>query len=580
MGPAWLRAACISALMACSYGCDVTVPEGTFRCSDSERCPDGQACDPDGLCRSPSAIARDPRTRDAETPERVDGSVDGSTWLDGSSPGTTTTIDPALPGETDGAAEDAVDGGDGPSCTAEAVRCHAEGTRLERCAPSGEWTEAGQCEHGCDDGACLPACKSDEERCDEGRFMRCDAQGRWQSATPETEGIYVLAGVQARPDCGSATAPCATLAQGVARAISTKLRTLYIGSGEYPESLELPAGLRLIGGWKTIDGRWTRHCPGDRAKVATIASPANVGVRAEYDGASALESLRVVTRAAMEAESLFGIFVRGEATELTLSDVEIAVPSGGDGAAGAPGQNAPAAGETCDLPGDGTRGSTPTPAPGGTGTFDRDGYQPGHGADGLPGNPGSNGVAGGEVCDDCSALVTQQLGQSPADVSPDRSCGVAGSPGCRGEAGLPGGSGRGGGSSVALFIWDARVRVQAGDFNAGDGGDGGAGGPGGTGGDGKPGGRGAPGPTCTGVFLSGSSPSFHMVSGPAGSEGGPGGSGSNGGEGGGGSGGSSYAIFIGGAGTVDIVEEPRLAHGQSGLSLGNAASGGAAPRFP
>lgn len=584
MSPPWRRAACcVYALMGYLWSCEVTVPEGTFRCGEGELCPDGQACDPDGLCRSAGAVAGDPRSRDAQAAvERggMDGSADGSTFSDGSS------IEPPIrdvhpmPAATDaGVVESAVDAGHPLQCEAEAMRCRFDGKRLQRCAPSGEWTDAGACEFGCDGGRCLPACHAGEQRCEQGRFMLCDAQGRWQSSVPESEGIYVLAGVEARPDCGSATAPCATLRQAVARALSTKLRTLYIGSGEYPESLELPAGLSLIGGWKTIDGRWTRLCPGDRAKVASIASPDNVGVRAEYAGASALESLHIGTRAATEAESLYGVFVRGATTELTLTDVEIAAPGGGDGAAAMPGQNAPTAADTCD-PGDGTRGSTPPPAQGGTGTFDRDGYHPGHGVVGLPGARGGNGAAGDEACADCAALVTQQTGQSPTEVSPDRSCGIAGLPGCGGEGGLPGGSGRGGGSSVALFVWDARVHLQAGDFSAGDGGDGAAGGLGGTGGDGRPGGQGALGPTCTGVFLSGSSPSVSMVAGPAGSEGRPGAAGGNGGDGGGGSGGSSYAIFIGGAGTVDSVEAPRLAHGEPGLSLGNGEPGSAAARFP
>lgn len=199
--------------------------------------------------------------------------------------------------------------------------------------------------------------------------------------------------------------------------------------------------------------------------------------------------------------------------------LDVSSPTKGKGGTGE-GQGAPAA-LSCDSGTDGVSGIAGDAGDGanGYGAVTAKGlYQGVSGKNGTSGKPGQGGGGGGgakgALLINCGMGAVDRVGASG---------GAGGTGGC---GGVLGGGGKPGGSSIALVVLDAAVKLTDVTLTAGKGGDGGTGGDGqsggqkGSGGDPGPG-KGAGNPSCRG---------------------GDGGKGGNGGPGGGGQGGHSLGI--------------------------------------
>jgi hypothetical protein len=429
----------------------------------------------------------------------------------------------------------------------------------------------------------------------------------------DTDGIFVSPAGTDAPNCGSRAKPCSTIQRGMQRALGADHRSkVYIDSGRYAESLVLSPGLELIGGWDNFDDVWTRKCLTNRNQAVVIASPTEIGVRAEYAGDVVLDTLTIETSAAEAGKSVYGVFARGASTKLTLRDVRVVAANGGAGAAGLPGETPAAATGTCPA-GDGAVGSPAgTPGVNGTlGSFTADGYSA---AAGGPGGAGSRGHDSAIIDNPCikDCLTACDTSTCSGTAAP-QSCGAGAAAGCGGFGAAGGGGGAGGGASIAVYAWGAHVLVEGGALTAGDGGAGGPGGEPGQGGAGSRGTNGADGPSCAvcrrglivkeippripqqlpkALPMQNGLPAFERAAAAdgfagadidtgsfnpglllqcyataasgAGDEGGLGGSGSAGGPGGVGLGGPSYGAFVGGGGAVALSEKTRVTLGQPG----------------
>jgi hypothetical protein len=441
-----------------------------------------------------------------------------------------------------------------------------------------------------------------------------------ENMTPgDTDGVFVSHSGMDVPDCGTRNIPCFSIRKGMERALSADHRSrVYLDSGRYSEALVLSPGLELIGGWDNFDKVWTRKCKSDRNRAAVIASPTEIGVRAEYDGEAVLDTLTIETAAGQDGKSVYGVFARGASTKLSLRDVRVIAANGGAGAAGLAGETPAAATGTCPA-GDGAVGS-PAGMPGESGTlgsFTADGYSPtaaGPGGSGLRGHDGA--IVDKPCITDCVTACDTTMCTGPA--APE-SCGAGAAAGCGGAGAAGGGGGIGGGASIAVYAWGARVSIEGGTLASGNGGAGGPGGEPGQGGAGSPGTTGAAGPSCAvcrrGLIvkeitprvpqllpeplpMQSGLPGFERAAVPkegfepadldtgigldfepfarcyastaagAGDVGGVGGSGSAGGPGGAGLGGPSYAVFTGGGASVDLSEATHITLGKPGAGGG------------
>jgi len=343
----------------------------------------------------------------------------------------------------------------------------------------------------------------------------------------------------------------------------------------------LLAGLTLRGGWDNIAGEWTRKCTADRAASAVIASPAEIGVVADFAGEAALDTLTVRTKPlASASESTYAVVARGAGTRLVLNEVIAVAAAAGHGAQGAAGLSPVAATGSCS-PGSGANGATEGSLGEGAarGTFAVAGFARG---DGMRGGTGASGQHGAQAatppCADCSGCEGSEGG--PICIPGGQSCGEAGASGCGGAGGAGGDGGYGGGSSIALFVWDATVIATRGRLQAGRGGNGGPGGVPGMGGAGSAGVTPPPPAEC-GTCIGGPTECFAFGSAQGiSTPGGQGGSGSPGGAGGGGAGGFSYALYKGGAASVTFSSTVELAHADAGAGANNGASGLAATVGP
>jgi len=406
--------------------------------------------------------------------------------------------------------------------------------------------------------------------------------------TDDVAGIFVEGGTGSDVStCGGRMNPCASIGWAIARAHTAGSPKVYVAAGIYTETITLPqqpAGIRVEGAWNAIGANWRPICTQAAQQAVTIQAPATSDITVTADalgGEATLAWLTIKSKATANAgESLYGVFARGATTILTLENVQVVVAKGGDGSAGAPGAaGVDGASSGCAPASDGANGvsdgANGTGAP--AGLFANSGYVP---SDGLPGSDGKAGhhgtaptAAGCVSCFECRYL--------PADLScemdpatPPTSCGQGGAAGCAGSAGKAGSVGHGGGSSIAVFAWDATVTVAAGKLESGAGGNGQAGGEGGASSSGASGISGTPGATCTtGCQHSGGGCRNVLGAGQAGGVGGTGGNGTRGGQGGGGAGGFSYAIYMGGNAVVTASPSTELLHGVAGTSLGNGAPG-------
>jgi hypothetical protein len=409
----------------------------------------------------------------------------------------------------------------------------------------------------------------------------------------ESAGIFVSPG-SATSACGSRTAPCGSVQAAIDLAAATGKSIVYLDHGSYNESVALKPGITIQGGWNDIGGTWKRQCTGDPSGIAVIkaAAGSNVTVSAlDFANGAApakLDTLTISSKASANAgESLYGVFTRGAATSLALSNVAVTVADGGRGADGAIGGVGATGANGCTTPSDAA-----TPAAGGNGAaapacaLTKDGFIATTGGDASQGNTGHNGTAGSPAgcisAANCYWAGDGQTGCTGYPTGRPESCGNAGTVGCGGEGGVGGHGGGAGGSSIALFAWGASISVDGGLLTAGSGGRGGDGGPGGSGGKGGTGGAGAPAsktvPTnCKTRQMTGPNGDPYGVcdilkeeSGSPGGAGSQGGSGSSGGIGGGGAGGFSYAYVKGSGAMVNVSAGTALHHGAAG-------AGGTAP---
>jgi hypothetical protein len=398
-----------------------------------------------------------------------------------------------------------------------------------------------------------------------------DAACTPESPDPATAIFVSSAAGASAGDCGSPQKPCSTIAQGLARARSTSRGLVFLDSGEYAEQVTLVAGVTLRGGWNNLAGTWTRQCQATRSASAVIASPSNVGVQFQQSGTAGLEALTVRTKpSAAASETSYGVLVRGADTNLILDEVLVVAAEGGDGATGTAGTPRTQATGTC-TPSDGAPGAGEGRAGDGApaGSFSAEGYVRSDGESGGVGTPGNPGVVASASCVRCVSC----LNEPPCLPSPDgQECATPGGSGCGGLGGRPGAGGHGGGSSVALFVWQATVVTRGGKLEAGSGGTGGPGGDPGAGGEGADGVLGSAGTACpTSCGTLSCVPT--LPRGAKATAGGKGGSGSAGGRGGAGAGGHSYSVVSGGGATVNVGGSTALVHGDAGTSSGNGAAG-------
>jgi hypothetical protein len=404
-------------------------------------------------------------------------------------------------------------------------------------------------------------------------------------------GVFVASGGMDGSGCGTEpNSPCASIGAGIATALTSTGGIVYVSAGTYGETLTLPAGVTVQGGWHwggNGGNEWMFDCSATPESAVTVQAPSSSNmtvVANSNNGSSTLSTLTVLSKPAAgvnPGESLYGIFATGANTQLTLTDVVVTVQGGGVGLPGTMGSAGAAPPSTCSS-GDGVSPSMP----GAMGTaglaasVSSTGFTTNTGGTGGSGTPGDNGTA--------AAAATSM--SYPACVEAPPSCttgqatctGTPGVNGCGGGAGLGGTGGAGGGSSVAIFAYDATVTVTAGVLQAGNGGNGGAGGGGSSGVSGSLGANGqnvvCPNSMCANSSSCTITGSTTSVSG--GAAGGAGGQGSNGGQGGGGSGGNSYAILTGGMATgrltLSTASPPELVAGHPGLGGGSNGPNGTA----
>jgi hypothetical protein len=395
------------------------------------------------------------------------------------------------------------------------------------------------------------------------------------ATAPETYAYYVAEhGGMDNSTCGTLSFPCQSIHAAIHNAMGIAT-IVNVAEGSYDEQLVPFAGLTVVGGWLYGEGKWARDTSSD-APTRLVVQPTTESitvVASSLTGKPAtLCTLTLESKSANAGETLYGVFATG-GSSLVLSDVDIKMGPGGNGAAGSTGDAGTAGDKGGCLPaGTGLVGSPSGPAgmPGVAGTFDETGYEPGNGGVGGPGVEGTNGTAAPTPscinCVSCAAPIV--LCDKTTTSSP---CGLDGTPGCAGGPGGPGGGAGGGGSSVCVFAWQATVTIEGSELIVGSGGDGADGGAGGGGGIGAKGVTGASGTTCDTTCNSSCVPATPET--PLGSTGGTGGSGSSGGPGGGGSGGFSCPIVTGGDGGV-TVKSTTIAPGKAGSGANGAPAGG------
>jgi hypothetical protein len=404
----------------------------------------------------------------------------------------------------------------------------------------------------------------------------------------DSAGMFVAPDGTDSVSCGSRATPCHTIQAAIerARGIAEK-NVVYVARGTYVEHLVLYAGFRVEGGWSVravpgADPEWRVVC-NNRSTATVVKAPVGFTetVLADTLGGSAeLSTLAIESKdIAGPGETLYGVVARHPSTQLTLVDVIVTVRNGGAGVAGsggAIGVNGDAGCASSDAGNGFPPGTTGEGADAGAiGLF---GFTPAAGASGTAGTPGNAGLPGqpGSCVDCVSCSGIAICNAAPAGTS----CGTGGTSGCGGGPGSPGLGGSGGGSSIALYTWDAQVTILRGALRSGNGGAGGSGGLGGDGGSGGPGFGGQPGTACA-TACNGGCNDTAFKAGDAGDRGTNGGVGSYGGRGGGGAGGWSYAIVRGTSAQVTTSPATGLIHGNGGpAGPPNGGPGPAGDRYP
>ncbi len=384
----------------------------------------------------------------------------------------------------------------------------------------------------------------------------------------KTKVVLVSAATGDDANGGALGAPVKTIGRGIALAGARGAGAgVYVAAGTYGESLIVPAGLAIYGGFS--DGTWERASP--PTSSPTIVSGGTRAVTLSNANGAVLDGLAITSAPATgSGESSIGVLV-SSSTDVGIAGCAITAGDGFTGASGASGTSgnagAPGSGGGaghCDSTGPSAAGA------GGTG-----GWAVVRGGDG--------GLGGYETCDwfsICSQTFTDgtsgtagsSAGVGGAGGAAGRTSGASGTAGSAGNGGstgaagvagldygridgtgyLPAGSGGAGGSGTAgggggggggsAGQWGIFTYPGAGN----GGGGGGAGGAGGFGGQGGTGGGGSFGIVAYGSAVTVTGGSITTGDGGNGGSGGSGGPGGQGGEGG--TGNSSCANEIGASG--------------------------------
>lgn len=406
---------------------------------------------------------------------------------------------------------------------------------------------------------------------------------------------FVSIGGSDIPTCGTASAPCLTIATGIAQAVAANKTVLQVGSGTYTESVTLSApagGLTIRGGYATPGG------PSDFTTRSGVTTINGSGGSAAVTGGGSTTPITVadLTINGPSGGSPTGVLVSG-ASDVTL--LRVTVNSGSSPAVGGSTYGVRAVGGATVTVTDSTVSAS---AAGAAPAAGASGPDAGGGCGGNPGSlPGAGGAcgsgvglggAGGAGGNGCAVFdCPPKNGADGNNGGGGAAKGNGGTGGCTGANGGLGGTGgtagaAGSGGSKATnslsntgATW-AGATAGSGGTGGNGGGGGGAGGGGGTcasvkgggGGGGGGGGLGAtggsPGATGGGSFAVYNHDSTVTVTnsvltsaaGGAGSAGGNGGKGGNGGNGG--SGGSTNTDLQAGSG------------GGGGGGAGGGAGGG------
>lgn len=418
-------------------------------------------------------------------------------------------------------------------------------------------------------------------------------------------GVYVSARWGSANGDGSMAYPLASIGAGIDRAALLGLNDVYIGDGDYPESVELKSNLNLVGGFVVSGGTWVRN-----PNVRPVVLGGATAVLGRFVEKVVLEGLMIQAADAQQPgtssygvrlDEAFGILIRDSVIYAGTGAPGINGVDGAGGVTGGMGGNAASGCECsgtggtfcglCDRPmggrggtntlcsdADGGMGGTGSHCVNGPGTNGEWGQGGGGGTGGrnggalcngvvVPGERGGDGLRGHDGAPGAGGGAFGEVG--PVYVRAD---GGSGDPGTCGS----GGGGGGGGSAGSADIFEC-YSFGGGGGGGGAGGSGGGGGAGGMGGGGSfgiwlwagsadvvntfiitseggdagAGGRGGAGGAggAPGYGGSGYVPRRGDPSGPGGA-GGYGGNGGTGGHGGGGGGGPSVGMVCGSYGPV------------------------------
>ncbi len=320
----------------------------------------------------------------------------------------------------------------------------------------------------------------------------CDGGAGVRNLVDDADAVFVLQGGSTIvPSCGTKADPCGTIAIGIIVANANRAKAIYIGPGVYAETVSLPSGVAMEGGFQVTGATWTAACEN---LSTTIAPDAGIAVTVQGVLNGAIRFLTIETKGHGDVgESLFGVVVTDSA--LTIENANVYAELGGPGLNGAATTANNTGDKNCTESG---MGGAPGTA-GTAGMFTPTGYQVGSG--GGVGASGANGVGGAYTAPSCSNMCVagcvvalddagvpvDDAGNEVTDggigeclvTTQSMVCGVDVAMACGGNGGLGGGGGGSGAASVAVFAsGGTTLTITGGALVAAGGGLGGAGGAG------------------------------------------------------------------------------------------------------
>ena len=421
----------------------------------------------------------------------------------------------------------------------------------------------------------------------DGSAASCDGGLSGPVEDPNAIHVDPTGGVNAS-DCGTAEAPCKTLAAALVRTknLAGGTAKIELAVGTYNEAVTITNVLKSLtieGGFVRSGNSWTGQCLETLVTVANYdGGPPGNGTIHMNSGANV--TFRLFTVDTMLRPSAFGASVHALVLEpgatATLENMSVLSQLGAPGQGGGVGGTLSNGGCVSDNGQPGSAG-----AAGGAGAYTPQGYVPAFGATGNKGSFGSNTDGGsgnpyGTCMVNCGTPMmvgSSFTCSSPLDIGPGNT--QAGTGGCGGGAGLPGTGGQGGGASVAIIALNGSTLVLRGvrflTQGGGTGGPGGDGGPGTSGVDGSAGNSQVCITGCSAPVGSSCGSATSSATVPGGTGGPPGGPGGNGGAGGGGAGGPAHFIAHGAAATINGLDQirPGSSNGAGGTGGGTAPPG-------